>query len=90
MSLDPLLIFLIVLLIGIGAGFLAQRYVNSWLRKQIGGRRSLITHMLVGIAGSFIGYHIALLLGALNTLVLFVAAAIGAALILWLWRELRV
>lgn len=90
MSLDPVIYFLLILLIGIAAGVLAQRYFNSWLLKQIGGRRSLATHMLVGIAGAFIGYHIALLLGVLNTLLLLIAAAVGAALILWLWRELRI
>lgn len=90
MTLDPVIYFLFILLIGIAAGVLAQRYFNSWLLKQIGGRRSLATHMLVGIAGSFIGYHIALLLGVLNALLLLIAAAIGAAAVLWLWKGLRV
>ncbi len=90
MTLDPVIYFLLILLIGIAAGVLAQRYFNSWLLKQIGGRRSLATHMLVGIAGSFIGYHIALLLGVLNALLLLIAAAIGAAVVLWLWKGLRV
>jgi uncharacterized membrane protein YeaQ/YmgE (transglycosylase-associated protein family) len=89
--LDPFVTFLIVLLIGIAAGLLAQRYFNSsWILKQLGGRRRTVTSALVGIAGSFIGFHIGILLGLLGALILFLCAALGAALVLWGWRGVGV
>lgn len=88
--LDPIALFLLVLLIGIVAGLLAQKYFNSsWILKQLGGRRRTITSALVGIAGSFIGFHIGALLGLGGSLVLLLFAAAGAALVLWGWRSLR-
>jgi uncharacterized membrane protein YeaQ/YmgE (transglycosylase-associated protein family) len=88
--LDPVITFLLVLLIGIVAGLLAQRYFNSsWVLKQLGGRRRTITSALVGIAGAFIGFHIGALLGGIGLILLFCAAA-GAALVLWGWKSLRV
>jgi len=88
--LDPIAMFLLVLLIGIVAGLLAQKYFNSsWILKQLGGRRRTITSALVGIAGSFIGYHVGALLGLGGALFLLLCAAAGAALVLWGWRSLR-
>jgi hypothetical protein len=41
----------------------------------------------VGIAGSFIGFHSGIIVGLLpHPLMLYIAAVIGAVLILWLWR----
>jgi uncharacterized membrane protein YeaQ/YmgE (transglycosylase-associated protein family) len=92
-GLDPIITFLIVLLIGIVAGLVAQRYFGpSWITKQISGRyRGDITSALVGIAGSFIGFHVGILLGlaSAGSIALFLAAAIGAALVLWGWKTLR-
>jgi uncharacterized membrane protein YeaQ/YmgE (transglycosylase-associated protein family) len=46
------------------------------------------TYALVGIAGSFIGFHVAVILGLLpSPLMLYVSAAIGAAVTVWLWRR---
>jgi len=61
---DPAVTFLIVLAIGIVAGLLTQRYMRgSWLAKQItSSTRGMVTSALVGVAGSFIGFHIAVLL----------------------------
>ncbi|HEY1735846.1 MAG TPA: transglycosylase [Methylovirgula sp.] len=87
---DPVVTFLLVLLIGIAAGLLTQRYFNtSWVWKQLGGRRRAITACLVGIAGSFIGFHIGILLGLLG-FILLLCAALGAVLVLWGWRGLPV
>jgi uncharacterized membrane protein YeaQ/YmgE (transglycosylase-associated protein family) len=89
---DPVVTFLILLLIGIVAGLLAQRYLrSSWLTAQFAGRRASVTHVLVGIAGSFIGFHIGVLLnlGRYGSVALFLAAIIGAALVLWAWKTLR-
>ena len=48
---------------GIVAGWAIERFMRTtWLTKQIAGaRRVLLTSALVGIAGSFIGFHLALL-----------------------------
>ena len=89
---NPTLTFIIVLLIGIAAGIIAQGLARpSWLSRQIaGGRRADLTSALVGIAGAFIGFHLAtLLLLAAGVGVLFLAAAVGAALVLWGWREIK-
>jgi uncharacterized membrane protein YeaQ/YmgE (transglycosylase-associated protein family) len=87
---DPAIVFIIVLLIGIVAGFLAQWVTRtSWLSKQITGTgRVYATSALVGIAGAFIGFHIASLLklSASGAIVPIVGAAVGAAVILWGWR----
>ena len=46
-----------------------------------------ITYALVGIAGSFIGFHLGVILGLLPTpLMLYLAAVAGAAITIWLWR----
>jgi uncharacterized membrane protein YeaQ/YmgE (transglycosylase-associated protein family) len=88
-SSDPLVTFVLILAVGIVAGFLFDRLAGpSWLARQFAGStRGIITSALVGIAGAFVGYHIALLLalgGGLLTPLL--AAAAGAAAVLFLWR----
>jgi uncharacterized membrane protein YeaQ/YmgE (transglycosylase-associated protein family) len=89
---NPIVTFLIILLIGIVAGLLMQRLRTSWIAAQISGRRGVVTSALVGIAGSFVGYHIGVILGLAGSgsAVLFVAAIIGAAVVLWVWKTLRV
>jgi uncharacterized membrane protein YeaQ/YmgE (transglycosylase-associated protein family) len=78
---------LIVLAIGIVAGLLLNRYGQTWLRRQFTTSHSDLTSALVGIAGAFIGFHIAVLFGLLpSPLMLYICAAIGAVLVLWLWR----
>jgi len=51
----------------------------------------MVTSALVGIAGSFIGFHVAALLAlsAGRGYFPFLLAALGAALVLWLWRIMR-
>jgi uncharacterized membrane protein YeaQ/YmgE (transglycosylase-associated protein family) len=90
---DPVVTFLIVIAIGIVAGLLAQRILRtSWISEQIAGRhRGTVTGALVGIAGSFIGFHLGVLLGLAGSgsIALFLAAAVGAAVVLWGWKTLR-
>lgn len=74
----------IVIVIGIIAGLL----VNRFGRSLFGRRASDMTVALIGIAGAFIGFH----LGQAAGLVRFpaagyLAAAAGAFVILWLWRN---
>jgi uncharacterized membrane protein YeaQ/YmgE (transglycosylase-associated protein family) len=86
---DPAVTFILVLAIGIAAGFLFDRFAGpSWLSRQFSGStRVIITSILVGIAGAFIGYHIAALLALGGGIVAAaIAAALGAAVVLFAWR----
>src|SRR5208283_5106592 len=66
---DPVTSFVIVLLIGIVAGFLFDRIAGpGWLSRQVSGStRGLATSALVGVAGSFIGYHLATIITRSNS-----------------------
>ena len=86
---DPIAMFLLVLVIGVVAGFLFDRLAGpSWLARQFSGStRGIVTSALVGVAGAFVGYHIGMLLALSNGLVMSViAAAVGAAVVLFAWR----
>jgi hypothetical protein len=79
--------FLIVVIIGIAIGLFFNRYARSWLARLGSTTRSDITAALVGIAGAFIGFHLGVIMGLLpSPLMLYVAAAVGAIVVLWLWR----
>jgi uncharacterized membrane protein YeaQ/YmgE (transglycosylase-associated protein family) len=89
---DPLVAFLLVLVVGVVAGLLFDRLAGpSWLARQFSGSsRGIVTSTLVGVSGAFVGYHIAILLalgGGLITSV--IAAAAGAAAVLFAWRTVR-
>lgn len=88
---DPLLIFLLVLVIGIVIGLLLQRITGrGWLTRQLaGGRRADLTAALVGIAGAFIGFHIMALAGLIAPSWVLIGAVIGAVIVVWVWREVR-
>lgn len=86
---DPAVTFLIILVIGIAAGLLFDRLAGpSWLARQFSGsNRGIITSALVGTAGAFIGFHIAVLLALGSGLAMAViASALGAAAVLFGWR----
>ncbi len=75
--------FIGMLIIGIVAGYIAEKATAS--------DHGLLTNLLVGIAGSFLGGNLATLLnvefyGWLGNLIV---ASIGAILILWIWRAIR-
>jgi uncharacterized membrane protein YeaQ/YmgE (transglycosylase-associated protein family) len=86
----PAITFLIVLAIGIAAGLVFDRFAGpGWLTRQIAGStRSVVTSALVGVAGAFVGFHIAVLLGLLGIAAL-IGAVVGAAVVLWAWRTIR-
>lgn len=83
-----ILTFIILIVIGIVIGLLFNRRGRSWLGRQVADATGAgdITYSLVGIAGSFMGFHVGVILGLLPTMMLYVAAIIGAALTIWLWR----
>jgi uncharacterized membrane protein YeaQ/YmgE (transglycosylase-associated protein family) len=86
---DPVVTFLLVLVIGILAGVLLDRLAGpSWLARQFAGStRGIITSALVGVAGAFVGYQVAVLLALRGGLITSViAAVVGAAVVLFAWR----
>ena len=75
--------FIGMLIIGILAGWIAEKATAS--------DHGLLTNLLVGMAGSFVGGTLANVLnvefyGWLGNLI---GASIGAILILWIWRSVR-
>jgi uncharacterized membrane protein YeaQ/YmgE (transglycosylase-associated protein family) len=72
-----------MLVIGILAGYIAEKVTAS--------DHGLLTNLLVGIAGSFVGGSLDTLLniafyGWLGNLIV---ATVGAILLLWVWRRFR-
>ena len=79
----PGVVFFGMLVIGILAGYIAEKVTAS--------DHGLLTNLLVGIAGSFVGGALATMLnvafyGWLGNLIV---ATVGAILLLWVWRRLR-
>ena len=78
---------LIILVIGIVVGLAFNRYARSWLARLGTTTRSDVTAALVGIAGAFIGFHSSVILELLpSPLMHYILAAVGAVVVLWLWR----
>jgi hypothetical protein len=88
--LSPGAIFLILLIIGIAAGLLFDRFAGpGWLSRTIAGsNRMMATSSLVGVAGSFVGYQLATLIGIAGYGAL-IGAVIVALAALWGWRMIR-
>jgi uncharacterized membrane protein YeaQ/YmgE (transglycosylase-associated protein family) len=88
--LSPAVVFLLLLVIGVAAGLLFDRFAGpGWLSRQIAGQnRMMVTSALVGIAGSFVGYHLAVLIGIIGAVAL-IGAIIGALAVLYGWRMVR-
>ena len=80
--------FILLIVIGIVVGVLFNRRGRSWLGRQVADATGSgdVTYSLVGIAGSFMGFHVGVILGLLPSMMLYVTAIIGAALTIWLWR----
>jgi hypothetical protein len=83
-----ILTFIILVVIGIVVGVLFNRRGRTWLGRQVADATGAgdVTYSLVGIAGSFMGFHVGVILGLLPTMMLYIAAIIGAALTIYLWR----
>jgi hypothetical protein len=90
MSLSPVQSFLIVVAIGVGGGLLFDHFAGpGWLKRQVvGAMPSMITSALVGVAGAFVGFHLALSL-ALSPEAGLAGAALGTAAVLFGWRTVR-
>jgi hypothetical protein len=89
--LDPVLALLLILLIGVAIGLLMYRYAGSrWLSQFTSTRRGYVTSALVAVAGSFMGYHLAMIAATSGTGIALIAAALGAALLVWVWRTVKI
>ena len=91
MRFDPTTMFLVVLLIGAVIGLVFDRFGGrGWFARQVsGGRNAIVTSALVGIAGSFIGYHLVIMLRLGAGTPQLLGAAVGALVVLFLWRAVR-
>jgi uncharacterized membrane protein YeaQ/YmgE (transglycosylase-associated protein family) len=91
MRFDPTTTFFIVLLTGVVIGLVFDRFGGrGWLSRQVsGGRHVLVTSALVGVAGSFIGYHLVIMLRLGAGLSQLLGAVVGALVVLLLWRMVR-
>jgi uncharacterized membrane protein YeaQ/YmgE (transglycosylase-associated protein family) len=80
--------FIILVVIGIIVGLIFNRYGRTWLGRQVTEATGIgdVTYSLVGIAGSFMGYHIGLILDLSPPTIQYILAIIGAVVALWLWR----
>ena len=81
-----LLNFILLVIIGAAVGWAMLHHGSTWLRQQFATSSGEITYGLVGVAGSFMGWHIAGLLGIGNELLSYILAILGAVLTIYLWR----
>jgi hypothetical protein len=90
MSFSPMVSFLIVLAIGAGGGLVFDHFAGpGWFKRQVvGAMPSTVTSALVGVAGAFVGFHLALSL-ALSAGAGLVGAGLGTAAVLFGWRSVR-
>jgi hypothetical protein len=81
--------FILLVLIGIIVGLIVNRGGRGWLGRRVAEATGIgdVTYALVGIAGSFMGFHIGVILELLPSLLLYIAARAGAFLTLILWRR---
>jgi uncharacterized membrane protein YeaQ/YmgE (transglycosylase-associated protein family) len=77
---NPVVVLILIILIGAIIGWLYEKQTHS--------PHGYITSALVGVAGSYTGYHLAALIAVPNYVAIFrlIAAAIGAIVVLWAWR----
>lgn len=77
---DPIVTLILIILIGAIIGWLYEEWTHS--------PHGYITSALVGVAGSYTGYHLARLMNITSNagLIRLLAAAVGALIVLWAWR----
>ncbi len=80
--------FIILVAIGVIVGLAFNRRGRSWIGRQVAGATGAgdVTYCFVGIAGSFMGFHVGVILELLPSILLYVTALAGAALTIFLWR----
>jgi uncharacterized membrane protein YeaQ/YmgE (transglycosylase-associated protein family) len=71
--------FLLIVIIGAAAGFLATRFMRL--------HTDVPTTIAIGVAGAVIGWvALRILVAVTGWLAMFLGAVIGAMLLIWLWR----
>ncbi|MEO8421337.1 MAG: transglycosylase, partial [Hyphomicrobium sp.] len=75
-----------LVIIGAAVGWAMLHHGSTWLRQQFATTSGEITYGLVGVAGSFMGYFIGGILGVGAPILLYILAAVGAVLTIYLWR----
>jgi uncharacterized membrane protein YeaQ/YmgE (transglycosylase-associated protein family) len=77
---NPVVTLIVVILIGAVIGWFYEKQVHS--------PHGYITSALVGVAGSYTGYDLVKMvtLPRFNLTARLIAAAVGAAILLWAWR----
>src|ERR1700676_3944198 len=77
---NPVVALILIILIGAIIGWLYEEWTHS--------PHGYITSALVGVAGSYTGYHLARLVNIKSNagLIRLLAAAVGALIVLWAWR----
>jgi uncharacterized membrane protein YeaQ/YmgE (transglycosylase-associated protein family) len=77
---DPIVTLILIILIGAIIGWFYEEWMHS--------PHGYITSALVGVAGSYTGYHLATLVKLSDhaAIISLIAAALGALIVLWLWR----
>jgi hypothetical protein len=82
--------FLLLLGLGVAVGLLFDHLARpNWLSRQIAGtNRIRVTSALVGVAGMFVGYQFALVIGIVG-IGRSVVAVLGALGVLGGWRMVR-
>jgi len=78
---NPMVTLILIILIGAIIGWLYEKQTHS--------PHGYITSALVGVAGSYTGFHLAALMTLPNYVatIRLIAAAVGALIVLWAWRE---
>lgn len=81
--------FILRVFIGIVVGIFMNRGSRSWLGRRVAEATGIgdVTYALVGIAGSFMGFHIGVILELLPSVLLYLCAIAGALLTIILWRR---
>lgn len=81
--------FILLVLIGAVVGVFMNRGGRSWLGRRVAEATGVgdVTYALVGIAGSFMGFHIGVILELLPSVLLYVCAIAGALITIILWRR---
>jgi hypothetical protein len=89
---DASLMLLLILLIGIAVGLLMYRYAGSrWitLANAVYHHKARLSDERTCWRCGFTGYHLATIAGAGGTGIALIAAAMGAALLVWAWRTIK-
>ena len=77
---NPIVTLVLIILIGAIIGWLYEKQTHS--------PHGYITSALVGVAGSYTGYHLAALvtLPSYASTIRLIAAAVGTLIVIWGWR----